>query len=236
MALPNLELLCVPPTAGNQDLRLRFPGGAEIAIALPDAGIPDPLELVKGLVGHVNTALSPLVPVFNMIDTLIAIVEFAKAVPTLNPIQITDKLKGVTEAIGKLLALIPQLSVPIMILDFVDALLLLCTGMQRQLSAMLAQQNRLLASQARAVELGSVQLQAVVDCGNESLAIQMTAMNDGLAPINRLLALVNLIIGLVPGLPTIPTFENLGSDIQGAIDSLGETLALLQSIRNAIPL
>jgi hypothetical protein len=81
MPLPNREDICVELTVTPQRLSLTFPGGAALAAQLPDIGIPDPMELSKQLMAQANAALAPLVPVFNIIDTVLALFQAVKSIP-----------------------------------------------------------------------------------------------------------------------------------------------------------
>ena len=89
MPLPNLEDSCVELTVTPQNLSLTFPGGAALA-----AQLPDPMQLSKQLMAQANAALAPLVPVFNVIDTVLALFQAVKAIPdaitSLAPTKITD--------------------------------------------------------------------------------------------------------------------------------------------------
>jgi len=88
MPLPNLEDICVELTVTPQRLSLTFPGGAALDAQLPDIGIPDPMELSKQLMAQANAALA-FVPVFNIIDTVLALFQAVKAsrrpLPTWTP-------------------------------------------------------------------------------------------------------------------------------------------------------
>ena len=99
-----------------------------ITIQCPEIpSLPDPLEITLpggvtmehiNLVEIIQPALAPLVPLFNILDTVITIFNCLKAVPEVitNPGAIIECLGDLGKAIGKLLQLIPQLSVPLMIL------------------------------------------------------------------------------------------------------------------------
>ena len=77
MPLPNLSDVCVAIKVTPQNLSVTFPGGAEMAVQLPDTGIPDPMQLAKQMMAQANAALAPLVPVFNIIDTVMALFKTA---------------------------------------------------------------------------------------------------------------------------------------------------------------
>jgi len=238
MPLPDLETLCVELTVTPQQLSVTFPGGATLASELPNLGIPDPLQLAKQLMAQANAALAPLAPVFNLIDVALALFNAVKAIPDaishLDPSKITDALPELAEKAGKLLPLVPQLSVPLMIVGLIDTLLAFLGGLAGQLRALINQQVRIQAAENRAAELGNAQLQTVVDCSKHHVAAQLQSLSESVAPVNRLIALVNVFSRLA-GLGPLPDFSGLGSDAAAALQPLEDTVQALQQIRAAIP-
>lgn len=235
MPLPSHDDACVNLAVTPQGIKVSLPGGVELAPNLPFSDFPGPLDVAKGLLAQINTALAPLTPIFNLIDVGIAVFKFAKSVPSLNPVSIANNTVNLAKAVDKLLRLIPQLSVPIMILDTIDAILAMLAGMVEELETLVIQAERIATAKARATSLGNAEMTAVLDCATGNLTAQMQSLNEGLAPLNRLVSLLNLIIGLVPGLPEIPTFENFSEDASAALEELATTIETLQNIRALIP-
>lgn len=153
MPLPDLESICVELTITPQRLSVTFPGGATLAPELPDLGIPDPLQLSKQLMAQANAALAPLGPVFNLIDVALALFNAVKAIPDaishLDPSKITDALPELAQKAGKLAPLVPQLSVPLMIVGLIDTLLAFLGGLAGQLRALIDQQVRIQKAENR---------------------------------------------------------------------------------------
>ncbi len=238
MPLPDLSSVCVELTVTPQNLSLTFPGGAELSTQLPDVGIPDPMQLSKQLMAQANAAMAPLVPVFNVIDTVLALFKAVKAVPdaitSLNPGKITEALPDLAKKASKLLKLVPQLSVPLMIVGLIDVLLTFLDGLSGQLRAIIDQQARIQQAATRAAELGNVQLQAVVDCAKGHVDVQMQNLAESTAPVNRLIALINVFMELI-GLPKLPDLANLGSDAAAALEPLEHMVKTLKDIRKTIP-
>jgi len=239
MPLPNLEDICVELTVTPQHLSLTFPGGASLDAQLPDIGIPDPMELSKQLMAQANAALAPLVPVFNVIDTVLALFQAVKAIPDaithLDPTKITDALPDVAQKAAKLLAIVPQLSVPLMIIGLIDVLLAFLGGLSGQLRALIEQQVRIQHAENRAAELGNAQLQTVVDCSRGHVDAQLQSLAESVAPVNRLIALINVFTELV-GLGPLPDLSNLGGDAEAALKPLDDVVKVLTDLRAAIPL
>ena len=104
----------------------------DICLELPE--IPDPFNLTLpggAQIEHINLmeviqpALTPLVPIFDIIDTVVAVFNCIKAIPdTLgpppDPTVLAACLPDLAEKVAKLLKLIPQLSIPLTIVGLID--------------------------------------------------------------------------------------------------------------------
>src|SRR6185503_340774 len=237
MPIPDLKSICVELTVQPQSLSVTFPGGASIDAELPEV-VPDPMQLSKQLLAQANAALAPLGPVFNLIDVALALFNAVKAIPDaishLDPSKITDALPDLANKAARIAAVVPQLSVPLMILGLVDALLAFLGGLSGQLRAIIDQQARIQKAENRAAELGNAQLQAVADCSKHHVSAQLQSLSESVAPVNRLIALINVFAQLV-GLGPLPDLSNLGTDASAALRGLDDTVKALQEIRAAIP-
>ncbi|MBI3184813.1 MAG: hypothetical protein HYZ28_21965 [Myxococcales bacterium] len=239
MPLPDLASVCVEIKVGKQDLCVTFPGGAEMCVQLPTTSVPDPMELSKQLMAQANAALAPLVPMFNILDVVLALFACVKAIPDSlgpppDPSKLAKCIPDLAEKAGKLLKLIPQLSVPLMIVGLIDVLLSFLEGLRGQLKAIIDAQVKIAQAATRAAELGNVQLQTVVDCANANIEAQMKNLGEGAAPVNRLIGVINLFMEIV-GLPKLPDLSNLGTDAQAALAPLDAIVEQLKTARAAIP-
>jgi hypothetical protein len=202
-------------------------------------GVPDPTDVSKQLLAQANAALAPLAPVFNIVDAIIALFNCVKAIPDSlgpppDPTKLAECIPDLAEKIDKLLKLIPQLSIPVLIAGLIDVLLFYLQGFRGQLEAIIAHQARLLAAATRAAKLGNVQLRTVVDCANTSMDAYLQNLNEGMKPLNRLVALLNLFLQLA-GLSPIPDFKNLGDDAEAALAPLDAVIDSLKTIRAGLP-
>ena len=239
MPLPDLSVACIEIKVGKQDLCVTFPGGAEMCVQMPSVSVPDPSELSKQLMAQANAALAPLMPVFNIIDTVIALFNCVKAIPDAlgpppDPSKLAKCLPDVAKKVSKLLKLIPQLSVPLMIVGLIDVLLAFLEGVRGQIKAVIAAQVCIAAAATRAAELGNVQLSTIVDCANANIDAQMKNLGESAAPVNRLIGVINLFVELA-GLPKLPDLSNLGNDAQAALGVLDPLVDQLKAARSAIP-
>lgn len=237
MPLPDLSTVCIDLKVTSQELCVTFPGGAEMCVQIP--GVPDPTDVSKQLLAQANAALAPLVPMFNIVDAIIALFNCVKAIPDSlgpppDPTKLAECIPDLAEKIDKLLKLIPQLSIPVLIGGLIDVLLFYLQGLRGQLQSVIAAQLRIAAAATRAAELGNVQLRTVVDCANASMDAYLQNLNEGMKPLNRLIALLNLFLQLA-GLPAIPDFKNLGDDAEAALAPLDAVIDSLKTVRAGLP-
>ena len=239
MPLPDLETLCAELIVTPQRLTVIVPGGASLDPELPDLGPADPMRLAKQLLAQANAALAPLGPVFDLIDVGLALVEAVKAIPDaishLDPGKITDALPELAQKAGKLAPLVPQLSVPLLVVGLIDTLLAFLDGLVVQLRALIGQQVRIQRAADRAAALGNAQLQAVADCSRHHVDAQLQSFSESLAPVNRFIALLNTFAQLA-GLGSLPTLSDLGADPAATLQPIADAAKLLQQLRAAIPL
>ncbi len=206
---------------------LPLPGGVD----LEDI---DPMRLLQ-------PALTPLVPIFNIIDAVAAIATFAKAVPAGfgAPPDLTAMaaaLPEVAKKTSKLLGLVPQLSVPRMVVR----MLTLATNVLRRARSQLRHlQTRIKQVDAiinRAKELDDPGLRRVAACTRANVEQEAANVGKSLASVGKLLGLVNLFLGLIGG-PTVPDVKGLsGLPLDEMIPPLDELVKVLEAARDAIPL
>jgi len=238
MGLP--ECITIPSLPPPKEIT--FPGGATLGQMLAAGSeIPDPLDSVTNLLAQANSALAPLVPIFNIIDVVIALFDCVKAIPDSlgpppDPTAIAKCIPDLAEKAAKLLELIPQLSVPLLIIGIIDCIIQFLEGIKQQVQAIIDRLVAIASAASKADELGDANLQLVVDCAKGNIDIQLQAMNDSLGPINQLIAVLNIFLGLL-GLPEVPDLGALieSGDPDAAFEPLDQTIDLLKNIRDAVP-
>ena len=238
MPLPNLSEMCIALKVSRQELCVTFPGGAEMCVQIPDI-VPDPTEMSKQLLAQANAALAPLVPIFNIIDVVMALFNCVKAIPDSlgpppDPSKLAECLPDLAKKASKLLKLIPQLSLPLLLVGLIDVLLFYLEGLRGQLKAVIAAQVRIAAAATRAAELGNVQLRTIVDCATANLDAHLQNLNESMAPLNRLVGVINLFMELL-GLPKVPDISSLCDDAEAALVPLDAAIDGLKAARAAIP-
>lgn len=233
------------------DLSIVFPGGLSLRIpAAPGISVQGAADVGPQILASVNAALMPLQPIFNIIDLLIVIVEFAQAVPdaitSLDPSKIVAVIPKLKKKLDKLLAMIPPLSIPRFIRSILTVIIVFLRGLKASLVAVVNLEARidlgrvrvgelqaLAASGAIAIDV-SLELDASMLCASGTASAMFAGMAQGAAPLDSLLGIVRAFVELV-GLPVeIPVMGNLGASATVAVDAVDALVVVLTNVRAAI--
>jgi len=235
MGLPIVDTLCGAIDAAQFDLCITFPGAATVC-AFPPGFPPSLLELARSMLAQASAAMAPLQPIFDIIGAIAAVLNCIQAIPDTigpppNPTALAECIPNLVEKVEKLLALLPQVSIPLMIVGLLDTLILMLSAVIAELRSVIYLLERI--SRARGVP--ALGLLAIIDCGERTAAGQMSNIESLIASINPVIELVNALGGLA-GMEPIPSFEGgLGDDPQAAIEPLEDIRNFLVSFRNSIP-
>jgi hypothetical protein len=218
-----------------------------ICIEIPE--IPDPFGLTLpggvqieriNLMEVIQPALTPLVPLFDIIDTIVAVFNCIKAIPdTLgpppDPTVLAACLPDLAEKVAKLLKLIPQLSLPLLIVGLID-LVIDTLRQARSLLLHLQQQIvQILGAIDRATNLEDAGLMAIAQCAQANVALEAANVGKALASLGKLIGLINLFMGMVGG-PEIPDLSDLaGRPLDDVIPPIDALIKTLQNARAAVP-
>ena len=237
--LPDLHTFCIKLFPGAQ-LCVQFPGGAEVCATFPDGKIPSADELTSALVGQLNSALAPLMPIFRILDVLVAMVDCIKAVeqclgPPPNPTELVKCFPKLARAMAEVLKLLPMLSIPVLIGGILDVLLANLRGFRACILAFLLKQLRIVAAGTRAAQLGSLQMQVAVDCATDDLNAAIANLNAKAGALAMLVSVVNALLDLA-GLPALPLgVGQLSADASASLAPLDASIQVLQTIRAGFP-
>jgi len=218
-----------------------------ICIEIPE--IPDPFQLTLPggvTIEHINLmqiiqpALTPLVPLFYIIDTIVAIFNCVKAIPDSlgpppDPTVLAACLPDLAEKVSKLLKLIPQLSLPLLIVRLIDLVIDTLRQARSELMHLQQQVQQILGVIDRATNLDDAGLMAIAQCAQANVAQEAANVGKSLAALGKLIGLINLFLGMVGG-PTIPDLSNLaGRPLDDVIPPIDAIIEALQTARSAVP-
>jgi hypothetical protein len=220
--MPCLKIASLP-----SPLKVTLPGGATL--------------LGKDLSTLAQPALAPLMPVFDIIDAVVAIVSVLQAIPDAlgpppDPTAIASKLPELSEKLGKLLGLVPQVSLPLTVAHLLDGIVAELERARSQLVALKEQVQRIALAVERASQLGDPDLTQLTQCASDSLSQETANVGRALAALGGLIGILRILLGLIGG-PTIPDLSSLdGVPLDDAIAIFDEVITAFRTARQAIPI
>ena len=218
-----------------------------ICLEIPELPDPPSITLPGGvtiqqfnLMGAIQPALTPLMPVFDIIDTVVAVFNCIKAVPAMigpppDPSALAAAIPELAEKVTKLLRLLPQLSLPYTIVGILDLVIDTLRQTRGQLMHLQQQMKQILGATDRATEMGDAGLMAITSCAQANVAQEAANVGKSLASIGKLIGLLNIFMGMIGG-PTVPDLSNLaGQPLDEAIPPLDSVIDSLVAVRSAVP-
>lgn len=195
---------------------------------------PDLLRLLQ-------PALAPLVPLFNILEAVVAIKNCIEAIPAAlgpppDPRPIIDCIPTLAEKIQKLLGLLPQVSVPTLVANIIDCIISELRKLRSFIAGLQAQLQRIATIIDKAAELEDPNLQLIAACANERLASTLDDKMKALIVLGRLLGLIKLFMEIA-GLPAdkVPTFESIATaPLAEVLEPIDAMLDILITIRRTV--
>ena len=218
-----------------------------ICLEIPE--IPDPLSITLpggvtmqqiNLMQAIQPALTPLMPLFDIIDTVVAVFNCVKAIPDSlgpppDPTALAACIPELAEKVAKLLRLIPQLSLPYTIIGIIDLVIDTLRQARSQLMHLQQQMQQILGAIDRATELEDAGLMAITSCAQANVAQEAANVGKSLASLGKLIGILNIFLGIVGG-PEVPDLSNLaGRPLDEVVPPIDAIVKALQDVRGAIP-
>lgn len=224
---------CTETPVAEQDLSIRFPGGAVVSAIVPTAGGPTQLELAKQLLAQASPGMAALQPVFTIIDALLAVKAFAEGVAT-NPFGVADAVTDLVAKVDKLAGIVPQLSVPAMVADILGAVIVTLEGVVEVLDLLAAKEAQIATARTLAATPGNEGLANVATCAEQQVAAELQNLLNGMAPLASLFGLLALLMQLA-GLGAPPQLNVTGGSTAEVRDAIDALLVPLNAVREALP-
>lgn len=240
MTFPSATI-CLPMPAIPTLDRICLPGGVCLDYIWDSIGkIPSAADMAMDFYSQIGPAMAPLAPVFNILDTVLAIFRCVQAIPDaitqLNPSELIKCVPGLAQAVDKLLDLIPQLSLPKMIIALLNNTALLLREIAGDLSFLENQAQRVLDGIDRAATLNDHTLNGLLVCAQGTLADTALSTGEALRGIGSIILLMNLLMGLFGG-PEIPCLgSTIGDNLAGGLAAVIEVLTALAGVLSEIAL
>ncbi len=221
---------------------ITLPGGATLSQIISSVkSVPNSVDMGLNLLQQLQPAMAPLMPLFDIVDTLLTLQKVAKAIPEIlgpppDPSKIVQLLPELEEKMQKLLKLIPQLSVPLMVKGILDVLIATLEAARTQFLALQAELQSVTQAAQRAAELNDHELASIALCSEANIERQARNIVESLASLNRLLTLVNLFMQMA-NLPVLPDFSDIaGKPLAQVITPLDTLITALKAARKALPI
>ena len=218
--------LCIEIPEIPDPFAIPLPGGIEI----------EDVNLMKML----QPALTPLVPLFDIIDTIVAIFNCIKAIPDMlgpppDPTVLTACLPDLAKKLNKLLNMLPQVALPRLIKRCLKLAVETLRTVRSQLMHLQAQMLQILGTIDRARKLKDAGLMAIAQCAQANVATEAANVGKSLAALGKLLGLINLFMGLIGG-PKVPDLSKLaGRPLDDTLPPLNELIKVLSAAESAFP-
>lgn len=235
--------LCVTlPDLATLPEKICLPGGICLDFVWDKIGmIPGAADIPMNFLSQVGPAMAPLQPFFQLLDTVLAIFRCVKAIPdaitSLDPTELLKCLPGLAKAVDQVLKLIPQLSIPKMVISIIKNLATLIRGVATDIAYLESQVQRIADMVDRASEWNNYRLNGFLVCAQDNAEKSLDSLVAAMQGLGAIVLAVNLFMGLFGG-PEIPCFGDLVSSGTSfdVLSTLLENLAeLLDTIANSIP-
>lgn len=200
--------------------RLTLPGGVSI----------EHLDLAS----VVQPALTPLMPAFDILNAVLGVFDVLKAIP--DPFAIAEAIVKLAEKIAKLAGLIPQLSLPLTVVELVDLVIGVLGDARDVLVQLQERKTAVTAAQERAAELGDAALAEIAECAAANIEQEAANLGKRLGALGSLVGIFNLFLGMIGG-PEVPDLSSIGGKpLDEVIEPLDALVTTLETVRSAIPL
>jgi hypothetical protein len=210
--------------------------------------IPDPLSIpmfgfdVQGvdLLDQLQPMLAPLMPFFNIIDTIVALFNCVKAIPDSlgpppDPTAIAACIPELSKALSKLLAMNPMMVLPGMLKGICGVIIQTLSEARNEYGALASQLEYIASAIDRASNLNDSGLMAVIACAQGNAEQQSANIAKALASLGRLIGIINMLFAII-GLPEVPLLDGLvGVPLSEIIAPLDALIEVFVVVRNSIP-
>jgi len=218
-----------------------------LCLNLPE--LPDPFDLSLpggvtiqriNLIEVIQPLLAPLMPLFEIVDTIVAIFNCVKAIPDSlgpppDPTVLAACIPELGEKVARLLKLIPQLSLPILLKQICKLIVHTLKEARDALVHLQRQLERILNAVDRATDLEDSGLMAIIACAQENVGQEAANVGKMLASLGRLIGIVNIFFGML-GLPEVPDLSDLaGKPLDAVIAPLDALIQVFENAGNAVP-
>jgi hypothetical protein len=214
--------------------RINLPGGLTLAPTGNPSKLQNPCDCLFQLLGMSAPALGALAPLEINIDAALAMNDILGAIPeavaTLNPVPLIQKIVDAAEKIAKLINLAPFLALPRLVLSMLDFMILALDCLILKLQELQSIYEDLGIKADLAIELGNVELGAIIDCAKDDADLQLANLLQAFGALEPIIGMLNMLLGMIPGLNLELSF----STPPPPDTPLDEIIAAIQGFRDQV--
>lgn len=228
------------------NLAVILPGPVELRPQFVSGEIPNLGAVTGDLFRQLNSSLAPLVPIYRLIQIAIAIFDCIQALPDAlgpppDPTKLAKCVAKLSQLIGYVVSIAPQVSVPVLVSSHIDVLVAGLEDLKIQIENLETIQLGIDASvdlvaslnEDVDLQLGAAALQASIDCASANLEVQRDCVVRGACPINALLGILNIFLSLI-GQDPIPDLT-ITVDLDVAIEAIDALIVVLKQLKLVLP-
>ena len=218
--------ICLEIGSLDPPFELTLPGGVDIAHL--------------NLMDVIQPGLTPLVPILQIVDAVVAVFNCIQAIPDAlgpppDPTILAACLPDLAKKMEKLLRLLPQLSLPALLVRLLDLVIDTLRQARDKFLHLQAQLTQIQNAVNRAKELEDSGLMAIAQCARGNVEQEAANVGASLASMGKLIGLINLFLGMI-GASQIPDLSGLsGKPLDEVVAPLDELVDVLRRARESIP-
>jgi hypothetical protein len=204
--------------------------------------IPSMGDVSLNFFAQIGPALTPLKPFFDVLDVVLGLFRCVKAIPdaitSLNPSELIQCVPVLAAAVDKVMKLIPQLSIPKMVIAMIKNIARLIRSVATNFDYIRSQFQKIADMIDRAAEWNDQGLSGLLVCSQRTVEQTALSTAEALKGVGKIVLLINVMMGLFGG-PEIPCFGSMMSGLSEGFDVVIDLLTalaeLLDDIANSIP-
>lgn len=227
---------CIKVPPASAPCKVRFPGGIIIE-AMNSPGDGD-FERGLALFRAMSPALAALAPVFSLIGALLGLKKFVSAFTSFPPDvgELADGIDEFLTNVNKLIAIAPQVSVPLLIKDLLTCMINFLGGIISVLLEVQRKQQQIELAKQRAIDLNLPELDDLMDCAEDNLSLYLQHVAFTMGSFTTIYGILQTFadaagIGELLG----DVDFSVSGDLDTVIDKLSDIVMTLQDILNSIP-
>lgn len=180
-------------------------------------------------------AMAALMPIFIVIEVVLAIAEFCKALATLDPVAIAEATEKFAQAVDKLLGIVPQASFPLMIVGLLQLMIDMIVALIDFIEELALYQNQIALMKDYAQREGLEDMLQSALCLEANLETQLEYFNSAIGACAGFMAIMELLGQFIGVDLSVDVSVSEGAPLSDIVDELAVIRDTLQTLMDSIP-